>query len=234
MAGLSRRAFVAGVAGATLTPAWAEPAPLHLTPMFATTPLRTNRVAMIFTAVDLALPDLEVIGDQGPVSLASIKGRTLLLSLWAEWCVPCLVEARDLAPLRRRFAGPRFDVTALLTGSLRKLDYAGARAKLKDNGTGDLPLLVEPNGGHDVLKTLSLPMGSFGALPCTLLVDRQGRVRGRATGMPAFAGPAPSGGGVLSDADKGKLLESGRSAWASADGAAFVQALRDGALDRLV
>jgi thiol-disulfide isomerase/thioredoxin len=233
MTGLSRRAFVGGAAGAALGPASVKSAPLRLTPMFAATPLRTNRIAMLFTAVDLALPDLTVIGDHGPIPLASIKGPTLLLSLWAEWCVPCLVEARDLAPLRRRFSGPRFDIATLLTGSLRKLDYAGARAKLKENGTGDLPLLVEPNGGHDALKTLSLPMGSFGALPCTLLVDRRGRVRGRAIGMAAFAGAPPSAGKVLSDADKGKLLESGRSAWASADGAAFVQALRDGALDRL-
>src|SRR6185437_752513 len=70
----------------------------------------------------------------------------------------------------------------------------GARDLLAKMNAADLPLMIEPNGGTAAISALStgpsakvlaaLPP-SFrpkGTLPCTLLVDSSGRVRGRSVG----------------------------------------------------
>src|SRR4051812_5683286 len=78
-------------------------------PLFDGTPFASNMVARSFEGASLALPPVAVIGEQGAMSLRKLRGRTTILSLWAEWCVPCLLEARDLAVLRRKYTNSRFD-----------------------------------------------------------------------------------------------------------------------------
>jgi thiol-disulfide isomerase/thioredoxin len=43
------------------------------------------------------------VGAAHPVSLASLRGRPVLLFFWAHWCVDCKAEAAILARLRRTF-----------------------------------------------------------------------------------------------------------------------------------
>jgi cytochrome c biogenesis protein CcmG/thiol:disulfide interchange protein DsbE len=54
------------------------------------------------TAPSFTLPKLA--GD-GKVSLASFRGRVVLLNFWASWCVPCKQEAQDLEAAYRRWRG---------------------------------------------------------------------------------------------------------------------------------
>ena len=242
---IDRRHFMTGVLAAAALPATAlraandSPEPR----LYAGTPLAKNRLARSFAAVDLALPPIKVSDGARKISLASLTGKIRIVTLWAEWCAPCLVEARDFAELRRRFANADFDIVTVLTGSIAKLDHAGAVARLQKAGAGDLPVLVEERGGNQVMRRLALdpavPQAKFGTLPCTLLVDRDGRVRGRARGAPitvdAKGTDRSSPGGAarvpreLTQAEKAALLDGTvRSAWASPAGDAFVTALRDG------
>lgn len=48
-----------------------------------------------------------------PASLASYRGRVLLLNIWATWCAPCRVEMPSLERLQRKFAGKDFAVVAV-------------------------------------------------------------------------------------------------------------------------
>lgn len=150
---MDRRTMLAGLAALAGTRA-ADAAPSSQR-LFDGTPLRNNFMALLFERVSLKLPDIPVVGEHGPVSLSKLRGRTTILSLWAEWCVPCLLEARDLAALRRKYANGRFEIVSLLTSSQRPLDYPGARQRLATMAAGDLPLLIEPNGGKKMLATLS-------------------------------------------------------------------------------
>src|SRR4051812_14469909 len=196
---MDRRTMLAGLVALVATRAGAATPPLR--PLFAGTPFANNIVARMFQPVDLALPPIALRDEHGAVPLRKLRGRTTILSLWAEWCVPCLLEARDLAALRRKYANGRFDIVPLLTSSKKPLDYRGAHEKLAMMGAGDLPLLIEPDGGKKILAALSPTPAAAGlvglpasfrsgpALPCTLLVDSSGRVRGRSLGAPVLAAP---------------------------------------------
>lgn len=262
----TRRETMAGLVAGTGTtlmgwsPAEAADKPA---PLFAGTPLADNRMARHFQRVDMALPDVPVLTAQGRASLSGIGGKTRLVALWAEWCVPCLVEIRDFARLRPQVANDRFDIGLLLSASAAKLDYAGAAARLRPLGAAALPLVVEPGGGDRAARHLAsgsalppelaakAPPFSF---PCTLLVDTRGRVRGRAFGAPANRGagapalpaltaeqkaalargePVVRKSSPLTQADKDALLANGKTMWASPAGSEFLEALGNGLLDRV-
>lgn len=242
---IDRRDFVTAALAAMATPAAAlgavngSPEPR----LFAGTPLEKNLLARSFAAVELALPAIKVSNGARRISLSSLSGKTRIVTLWAEWCAPCLVEARDFAELRKRFANANFDIVAVLTDSIAKLDHAGATVRLQKAGAGGLPVLVEEQGENQIMRQLALnpavPQAKFGALPCTLLVDRKGRIRGRAHGAP-FAPDTQKTGSAsepgssrvvreLTPAEKASMLDGTvRSSWASPAGEAFVMALRNG------
>jgi thiol-disulfide isomerase/thioredoxin len=242
--GPDRRAILGGMLAGLACPAGLSAAPIVTLKsgprLFAGTPLGHNRLALTFEKVDLPLPPIKVSNGAAKLSLDSLNGKTRIVTLWAEWCAPCLVEARDFAALRRRFAGPTFDIVAVLTGSAERLDFAGATARLTNARVAGLPLLVEPNGGKRLMLTLSpSPFGGGGSLPCTLLVDSRGRIRGRSRGaltaaLPPGAAGKPAGSYTLTEADKRAMLAGDRGTlWQSPDGDVLVTALRDGVLDRL-
>ncbi|MFT3997663.1 MAG: TlpA disulfide reductase family protein [Asticcacaulis sp.] len=233
---MDRRLFCAGLLAAGASPAIAQSPRKRA---FTTGPLAKNRAALSFEPVPdgFYLPDITVIGEAGPARLSDFKGKPRLLTLWAEWCAPCLVEAGELAVLQARFGGPDFEVTSVLTRSDKKLDVAGARKVLSKVKADTLPLWVEPKGGNAVLRALSPERRS---LPCLLVVDKSGRVRGRSHGaisivtLPPGVKPGPDG--RLSPEDEAKMQAEKEKAgngtvWSTPHGEAFVKALIEGALD---
>ena len=194
--------------------------------------LAHNQIANGFKpfALDLQTVAGRLVGANGPVNMASVRGRISILSLWAEWCVPCLLEAADLAALSRRFSGERLQIVSVLTSSLKKLTYKDARALLDREGARGLPLWVEPEGGSIFLNSLATRPSLGPALPCNLLVDASGQVRGRSFG----AGPAKSMSfemkdGKLTDEAKAKLLASHATTRWGTEGPDFIEHLiRDG------
>jgi thiol-disulfide isomerase/thioredoxin len=239
---LDRRAVVAGVAATLACPTGlaATSAPMSAPRLFADTPLTGNRVAMGFEKVDIPLPAVRLAGEHGKISLDRLIGKARIVTLWAEWCAPCLVEARDFAVLQRRFAGPSFEIVAVLTASAENLGYGSAVTRLKGARVEGLPVLVEPDGGKRLMMGLSPgPDGRGGSLPCNLIVDPHGRIRGRSRGT-SIAMPFQSASGklpeahFLSDDDKRAMLAGDQvTLWRSPAGDALVTALRDGILDRI-
>ncbi len=51
--------------------------------------------------------------DGAPMTLASFKGRTVLLNLWATWCVPCREEMAALNALQAKTGSATFEVVAV-------------------------------------------------------------------------------------------------------------------------
>ncbi len=187
--------------------------------LFSSGPLAANSLAASFKAPPepLALPDTKLVGEHGTQTLSRLRGRTFLLSLWAEWCSACLEEAGDLASQARTYGGPNFEVIFLLTGSHKNLDLAAARTLLTKYGAGDAALLVEPNGRDVVVQALATQGQGF-SLPCNVLVDLRGHVRGRMFGSS-----------VVTTFKDGKLI-SKQSNWMSPAGHEFFAGLAAGAL----
>src|SRR5258708_18682821 len=78
-------------------------------------PLAHGEVAALTMATaPLRLPDLAFEDADGkPRKLSEWRGRTVLLNLWATWCVPCRKEMPALDSLQTRLGGPDFEVVAV-------------------------------------------------------------------------------------------------------------------------
>ncbi len=106
--------------------------------------------------------------DEAPLSLAAFKGRTVLLNLWATWCVPCREEMPSLDRLQARLGGPDFEVVAINIDTTR-LDRR--KAFLKEAGVEKLAFYTDRSA--DVFQALK-KAGKVTGLPTTLLIDPDG------------------------------------------------------------
>lgn len=60
------------------------------------------------------LKDLHFTGPDGkPARLSDFRGKTILLNLWATWCVPCRLEMPALDALQQKLGGDDFAVVAV-------------------------------------------------------------------------------------------------------------------------
>lgn len=78
-------------------------------------PLARGEVAAVEVAKQPArLPDLAFSGPDGkPTTLSAFRGKTVLVNLWATWCLPCLTEMPALDALQGALGGPDFEVVAI-------------------------------------------------------------------------------------------------------------------------
>ena len=109
--------------------------------------------------------------DGGRVSLRELRGRPVVLNLWASWCLPCREEAPLLEQAWRR-QGPD---GAVFVG-LDQQDVTGdALAFLREL---DVTYLNVRDRGNDVAR-------SYGAtgLPETFFISRRGAVVGHVIGV---------------------------------------------------
>ena len=130
------------------------------------------------------VPELRFADGAGrKLSLARFRGRTVLLNVWATWCVPCRKEMPALDRLQQKLGGPGFQVLAL------SIDTEGAPAVktfFRQIGVRALAVYVDPSAR--ATETLGLP-----GIPTTLLVGRDGRELGRKTGPAEWDTPAAIG-----------------------------------------
>ncbi len=129
-------------------------------------------------------PELSFNGPDGrPVTLASFQGRTVLVNLWATWCVPCRKEMPSLDQLQGKLGGPDFQVVAINVDTARP---DRPKAFLQDTGVKNLTFYADPTA--NVLQELK-SAGQLLGLPTTLLVDRRGCELGTMAGPAEWASP---------------------------------------------
>jgi thiol-disulfide isomerase/thioredoxin len=133
-------------------------------------PLARGEVAAVTVAtVPQRLPALSFQdADKAPKTLADWRGRTVLLNLWATWCVPCRKEMPALEELQARLGGPNFEVVAV---NIDTRDPEKPKIWLKEAGITKLGYYADPNA--KVFQDLKMAGKAFG-MPTTLLVDSQG------------------------------------------------------------
>ncbi|WP_421837169.1 TlpA family protein disulfide reductase [Novosphingobium sp.] len=126
-----------------------------------------------------ALPDLTFTDPSGKkVRTLDLKGKPLLINLWATWCGPCVLEMPTLDALAAAKAGK----LTVLTVS-QDLDQAKAvDAFFKDRKLTHLAPWLDPD------NALSQHYNT-GVLPTTVLYDAAGKEVWRMIGSHDWAGP---------------------------------------------
>ena len=128
--------------------------------------VRGEVAAMAVAEKPQRIPDLAFHDRSGaPRKLADWSGRTVLLNLWATWCVPCRKEMPALDALEAALGGPSFEVVAV---NIDTRDPDKPRAWLSDVGITRLVYYADPTA--KVFQDLKLIGRAFG-MPTTLLVD---------------------------------------------------------------
>ncbi len=115
------------------------------------------------------LPAAAFLGPDGAkTSLAGFHGKTILLNLWATWCVPCREEMPSLDRLQARLGGPAFEVVAVDIDTTR---LERRQAFLNEIGVKSLAFYADPTA--DVFQILK-KAGKVVGLPTTILLDAKG------------------------------------------------------------
>lgn len=117
-----------------------------------------------------------------PMTMANFAGKTVLINLWATWCVPCREEMPALNNLQEAAGGDAFQVLAINidTGDVEK-----PQTFLDETGVDQLGLYRDASMGvFNQLKREGLAFG----LPVTLLVDGKGCLLGSMNGPAAWDG----------------------------------------------
>jgi thiol-disulfide isomerase/thioredoxin len=130
-----------------------------------------------FRVPDLAFKDAE----NHDRTLADWRGRTVLLNLWATWCVPCRREMPALDALQAKLGGPQFEVLAINIDTRNPEKPLGF---LKEVGVAHLRYFSD-SSAH-VFEDLKTAGKAFG-MPTTLIVDRAGCEIGDMAGPAEWA-----------------------------------------------
>jgi thiol-disulfide isomerase/thioredoxin len=101
----------------------------------------------------------------GEVSLADLKGQVVMINFWASWCGPCRQEFPALDQIYAKYKPMGFTLVAINV----EPEKADAEKFLGATPVS-FPILFDPDNKVS---------GNYGvsAMPTTVLVDRQGRVR---------------------------------------------------------
>ncbi|HEY1687734.1 MAG TPA: TlpA disulfide reductase family protein [Solirubrobacteraceae bacterium] len=111
-----------------------------------------------------ATTKLPMLSGSGSESLASYRGKVVLLDFWASWCVDCQEEAHQLEGLQHKLEGHDATILGVTYQDVSK----DSRAFVKQYGLS-YPNLRDGNGKF---------VNSFGTeqLPENFLIDREGKI----------------------------------------------------------
>lgn len=122
-------------------------------------------------------PDTPIFDpDNDPGALSELKGKPVLINLWASWCVPCVKELPTLQALGKK------DGVSVIAVSQDMAPRSSVDAFIDKHRLGELEVW------HDPKMALS---GSLGVqvLPTTILYGADGKEVWRYTGDLDWSGP---------------------------------------------
>ena len=118
--------------------------------------------------LDFTLKDM----NGGDVRLDGFKGKVVLINFWATWCTPCKAEIPDLVAMQAKYND----------------DFVVLGISVDDTAEQIKPYAVEYHVNYPMLvgnKRLDVQeaLGPLGAVPVSILVDRDGYIVKKHTGI---------------------------------------------------
>ena len=131
-----------------------------------------GKTAPAFTLADL---------NGNKVSLASYKGRPLVVDFWATWCGPCKVEIPWFEKLHDQYAGQGLEILGVSTDDLDRDDPAKLFTQKRD--IADFVSKMHMN--YPVLLGEDKVEDTWGidAMPTTFFIDRNGKIVASTIGL---------------------------------------------------
>ena len=101
-------------------------------------------------------------------SLASFRGKPVVVNFWASWCGPCVKEMPTLAALHREYEKKGVTFIGLGVDSEKNVNAFLQKVPV------DYPIYIAGFGGADLARSFG---NNAGALPFTVVIDAKGVIR---------------------------------------------------------
>jgi len=123
---------------------------------------------------DFSLKDL----NSRKVGLKQFREKIIFLNFWATWCGPCKEEMPSLEVLHQQFKEKNFILLAI------SVDYEGLKPvqEFINKHHYTFPVLLDP-------KCETLDLFEVKGIPTTFIIDKKGRMVGKAVGQRDWKSP---------------------------------------------
>lgn len=109
--------------------------------------------------------------------LSELRGKPLIINVWASWCGPCQAEMGSLERLSKRYSGKQFNLIGISTDDdTNAAFYFLMRLGVTFNNYADKKLMMENMLGANTI-------------PLTLLIDANGKVLKKVRGFKEWDSP---------------------------------------------
>lgn len=136
---------------------------------------RTYQPQPMAPAAESALWQLEFQGlDGGLFSMASLRGKPVLLNFWATWCPPCIEELPLLSSFYQEYSSKGWQVLGLAVDQLEPVTRFLAKSPVT------FPVALAGLPGVELSKSLG---NLTGGLPFTVVLGSDGLVAHRKIGQ---------------------------------------------------
>ena len=115
------------------------------------------------------------------VRFSAFQGKVVVVNLWAMWCAPCKAEMPTLQALAKAYASN--EDLVVLPINVDATPEAAAEARRFLDAHAPLPFY------SDIRFQLPFEFPGKGAMPQTIILDRQGRVRATMAGEADWSSP---------------------------------------------
>lgn len=105
------------------------------------------------------------------MSNETLKGKVVLLNVWASWCGPCRQEFPDLIELQEKYGDKGFTVVGLAWNDTE----SNIRGIAKDQKLNYPIAMAGPELGEE--------LGGLQSIPVSILIDQDGKTRYGAVGF---------------------------------------------------